>query len=243
MPADQGAIYLSRLVFNPRERTIQRAIGDCHLLHQTVMRGFPHVEAVSARKALEVLYRPEVDGRTGAFIALVQSVEEPDWSSLRSAGGPQAVSLVQCEPEVKRIDSSLNRVPDGARLRFRLRANPTKRLLLRDEEGGPKLREDGRPKTGPRVPIICEEDQLLWLGRKANEAGFTIADATARPDRFGGQRQTGQKRGSGRMTLDAVVFDGELEVIDANVFRQSVIAGIGGAKAYGFGLLSVGPAG
>lgn len=242
MQIETGAIYLSRLVFNPRSRTVQQALADCHHLHQTVMRGFRTVNSDSARKALEVLYRPEVDGRTGAFVTLVQSSDEPDWSELARSSGQEAPVLVHLMA-AKRIDPALDSVRAGDRLRFRLRANPTKRLVLRTDEGGPVLRADGRSKPGPRVPLCSTADQLEWLERKAEAIGVKFASADARPDRFGGQRQTGRKAGTGRMTLDAVVFDGELVVADALLFRRSVIAGIGSGKAYGFGLLSVAPAG
>jgi CRISPR system Cascade subunit CasE len=40
----------------------------------------------------------------------------------------------------------------------------------------------------------------------------------------------------------AVRFEGVLAVTDPEVFRATVAAGIGSGKAFGFGLLSVGPA-
>ena len=41
------------------------------------------------------------------------------------------------------------------------------------------------------------------------------------------------------MTFGSVLFDGELEVNDANAFRAALRSGIGSGKAYGFGLLSI----
>lgn len=239
--SDASAIYLSRLVFNPRARDVQRGIENCHLLHQTIMRGFPTVASDAPRKELAVLYRPELDPRSGAFITLVQSAVEPDWSHLHNGRQP-AVAVIQAEPAVKRVDPALRRIAAGDRLRFRLRANPTKRLAVLDPSGGLAKRPDGRTKLGPRVSIIREDAQLAWLARKAETAGFRVDAAQARPDRFGGDRQTGRKREGATITLDAVVFDGELTVTDAGLFRQALVNGIGSGKAFGFGLLSVAPA-
>lgn len=239
--ADSTAIFLSRLTFNPRSPEVQRCVADCQRLHQTVMRGFPTVDSFAPRKALDVLFRPELDPRTGAFIALVQSGVQPDWSHLEQGGGIDS-SAVLCASIVKRIDSVVAQIASGDRLRFRIRANPTKRLPARASEGETPMRADGRAKLGPRVPVIREDEQLAWLDRKAQAAGFQINSAQARPDRFGGRRQTGKKPDIGTITLDAVVFDGELIVREANELRQSLVAGIGSGKAFGFGLLSIGPA-
>lgn len=43
------------------------------------------------------------------------------------------------------------------------------------------------------------------------------------------------------ISIYSVRFDGVLTVTDPDTFRQTVAAGIGPAKAFGFGLLSVAP--
>jgi CRISPR system Cascade subunit CasE len=45
--------------------------------------------------------------------------------------------------------------------------------------------------------------------------------------------------GPHRMTFQSVRFEGLLTVIDPERFCQTLAAGIGSAKAFGFGLLSV----
>ena len=44
-----------------------------------------------------------------------------------------------------------------------------------------------------------------------------------------------------RGTLHAIEFKGELAVRDAALFRATVAAGVGSAKAFGFGLLALSP--
>ena len=42
-----------------------------------------------------------------------------------------------------------------------------------------------------------------------------------------------------RLTFASVLFDGELVVTDAELFRTALASGVGTSKAYGFGLLSI----
>ena len=51
-------------------------------------------------------------------------------------------------------------------------------------------------------------------------------------------RVTGRRDGQ-RLSFGSVVFDGRLEVTDADSFREVLANGIGSGKAFGFGLLSV----
>ena len=44
-----------------------------------------------------------------------------------------------------------------------------------------------------------------------------------------------------RLTFGAVLFEGELEITNAEDFRNALTHGIGSGKAYGFGLLSIAP--
>jgi CRISPR system Cascade subunit CasE len=50
------------------------------------------------------------------------------------------------------------------------------------------------------------------------------------------------KRGMGTVTLTTVTYDGVLDITDADAFRQALTQGIGHAKAYGCGLLTLAPA-
>jgi CRISPR system Cascade subunit CasE len=43
------------------------------------------------------------------------------------------------------------------------------------------------------------------------------------------------------MTHFAVVFDGLLRVTDTGAFTETLVHGLGSAKAFGFGLLSIAP--
>ncbi|HZU12242.1 MAG TPA: type I-E CRISPR-associated protein Cas6/Cse3/CasE [Chloroflexota bacterium] len=220
-------LYLSRLSLNPRSRQVQRHLADCQRLHECLLDAFGDApDSVSARTHFGVLYRVETD--RGRSTVLVQSVTRPDWSHL------PATYLLR-DAESKEIGEAYQAIGQGTRLAFRLRANPTKRLMNADTS----------ETSGKRVDLRRPEEQLGWLERKADAGGFRILStriAPAVPNVRIGQdnKQLGHKRGQ-KLTFGSVLFEGALEVIDAPGFRATLRDGVGSGKAYGFGLLSVAP--
>jgi CRISPR system Cascade subunit CasE len=217
--AAQGDLYLSYLRLNPRNRLVQENIADCHRLHRTVMDAFPVTGEDRTRATFGILYRPEIDPRTGLLTLLVQSQFRPDWSTLP---GNDDTS----QPFLARGDAG---------------ANPTKRL---GQKGDP-ARQD--PLAGKRVALLSEEERLVWLARKAATNGCAIETAEVRPDGIAGATLRGRKEDDARgrahtLTFGAVVFDGMLRVTDPRALFDALAQGIGSGKAYGFGLLSIAPA-
>lgn len=221
-------MYLSRLLLNPMDRRVQRDLSDCHQLHRTVMSGFPETEG-NPREEFKVLYRLEVRDRPAL---LVQSVVIPDWQALSNG-------YLIAPAETKSIAAQYERLSQGMVLRFRLAANPTKKI---DTKSGP----DGRRRNGRRVDLRTEEEQIDWLVRKGEQGGFSLLrlqgnpevfDVVVRPQKVGGRG----KHPNGRLTFSGVVFDGRLQVTDEGRFRDTLQNGIGSAKAFGYGLLSVAP--
>ena len=84
------------------------------------------------------------------------------------------------------------------------------------------------------MQLYQEEEQLAWLHRKGEAAGFTVLDCRISAV----ERQVSRKQGK-TLVHQAVLFDGRLQVTDPLVFRQAVEQGIGSAKGFGFGLLSL----
>lgn len=150
-------MYLSRLLLNPRDRDTMRWLADCHQLHQVIMAGFPHLETETARRDLGVLFRVETPGPDGAIAVLIQSRTEPHWTlESRAARVDPAVSL----------DALLAGITSGRRYRFRLRANPTRRVHHRATLG-PDTREldiHGKWKDAAAIP----EDERTGLTRRSH---------------------------------------------------------------------------
>jgi CRISPR system Cascade subunit CasE len=107
----------------------------------------------------------------------------------------------------------------GQYLRFRLRANPT---VTRD---------------GKRHGLFQTDEQLNWLCRKGERQGFEPQDVVVR--RAQRQRST---RGNPPRIHWAVDYEGTLAITEPDAFYDALANGIGPAKGYGFGLLSIAPA-
>ena len=142
---------------------------------------------------------------------LVQSRVAPDWALLQVSDG-YLVSPVK----MKEVDPALGA---GQRLAFRLRANPT-------------VKRDGK-----RLGLYREEDQLEWLNRKAGTSGFRLLSVLVRDV---DKAKTSLSEGREGCFANAT-FEGVLEVTDPSAFRLALENGIGSAKGFGFGLLSIAP--
>jgi len=201
-------MYLSRLTLNPRSRQVRSELACPYEMHRTISRAFG--DDLSDER---ILYRVDLDRRTGVPTVLVQSQAEPDWSAL-----PDDAYLLE-RPESKPIDPGF---AAGQLLSFRLRANPVKR----DNE------------TGKRLGLLQEEDQREWLDRRGERAGFRVVRCHVIPE--GLQEFVRRSGGSQRdITLLSVHFKGLVQVTDPHALRMAVEEGIGPAKAFGFGLLSL----
>lgn len=117
------------------------------------------------------------------------------------------------------------------RYRFSLLANPTRKV--RSNASGE------RTKNGRRLAITHREDLIAWLQRKAADSGFEFEESALRTIPRGREHFHKDTRAHG--TLAAVEFQGELTVKHPDRFRTAVAAGIGSAKAFGFGLLVLAP--
>lgn len=225
-------LYLSRLTLNPLRHEVQRDLADCHAMHERILSAFPdEAEIKAAREHFGVLYR--VEPSNGATRVLVQSCQRPDWSKLP----PGYLRGPALEP--KRVDELYTCITTGQELVFRLRANPTRRISSRNTTQNVKWR-------GKRVDLRREEDQLAWLRRKGEMAGFALLEVRTKPGVTDLRMvQTGDRiRGCSddqQLTFGMVTFDGRLIVTNAERFRCTLQLGIGPGKAFGFGLLSVAP--
>ena len=213
-------MYLTKLILNPHNRQVQREVGNPYQLHRTLMQGFPATLPDEER----VLYRLEAQSNTGELALLVQSITQPDWSPLEKAG--QGHYLLRSPEPPKQFQPDL---PVGAHLYFRLRANPTLK----------KRREDD--KNSNRVPLVHEEEQQEWLQRKGELHGFhVIHSQISGDDKLTDWIRRDEE--SHRLQIYTVQFDGLLQVFDGVLFAQALATGIGPARAFGCGLLSIAPA-
>jgi CRISPR system Cascade subunit CasE len=203
-------MILSRLVLNERHRAVYHDLGNVHAMHQRIMQGFPDESHDQARSEWNVLFRVEPEAR----IILVQSDLLPDWSRL-----PEGYLEVA---ETKAIASLLSGLTLGQVLRFRLKANPTKR----------------DKSTGKRIGLRRPEEQESWLHRQSTRGGFEVLEL--RVGSTGGV--TGrQKDKPSSIQIETALFEGLLRIMEPEALREMLRKGIGRGRAYGCGLLSVAP--
>jgi CRISPR system Cascade subunit CasE len=160
---------------------------------------------------------------SGRAVVLVQSSKQPDWDYAFH----NADYLLAAPPEVRQLDPHW---AAGDVLRFRLQANATRKVDTKTDA-------EGKRRNGTRVPV-GRERLPEWLGRKAEQSGFAFAEGDVRVA-TGYVYFAKDNREDGR--LFSVRYDGVLRVTDADLFRVALESGIGPAKGFGFGLLSVAP--
>lgn len=209
-------MYLSQLTLNSKSALVMRDLANSYDLHRRIMSGFPRNLLQEER----ILYRLEVNRREPVLAILVQSSVLPDWYDLSSK------NYLLFPAEIKQFNFHFQ--PEQI-LRFRLTANPTKRL-----------KNDGKT-DGARVGLLREEDQIKWLDRKGNLGGFSVLEVSAskivNPD--GIKEMNGKKH---HIRCTQVCFNGLLRITDTVKFQQVCISGIGSGKSFGCGLLSIAPA-
>ncbi len=207
-------LYLSRFYPDLRSSNVRRDLSDLYQLHRTLMRAFPNADAGGPGR---VLFRVDVARDTHQPFLLVQSTRQPDWNALPRDDRNRSYTTLP--PESKPYQPALT---EGQRLRFSLRANPVIKRKLDDAV------------EGKRQALLREEDQIAWLTRKASEGGFAMRNTLVVKEGF--QAATKSQHS---LTHFAVRFEGTLEVTDQAKFQQTLAAGIGPAKAFGFGLLTI----
>lgn len=210
-------MYLSRLTLNLRNIGARRDVGRPYDLHRTLMRAMD-----GAPEEARLLFRIEPErGPEGPIVIAQCDGAVPDWSPLLRneyllrADGPKTFA-----PDIR----------NGRRLRFRLCANPVKKV------------------EGRRIPLIFDvrtgenvKTYWDWLDRQAGRCGFRVLDALDSPFRTASNRMKKDRYEKHEIPHFGVRFDGILEVEDIEALERAVRRGIGPAKAFGFGLLSLAP--
>jgi CRISPR system Cascade subunit CasE len=242
-------LYLSRLRLNPLFAPALKLAADPYELHRKLLDTLPCMPKPKADtgnqlKTAELLFR--VDATDTGPVVLIQSSEKPEWDALELARR----ALLQWPPQTKPYEPKCTL---GQRLAFRLVCQPAVR---KSGQFGTKV--SGKRLPGPRRACRDDEQRLEWLRRKGNYGGFVIETVgltlvewrNTKPLQAKGgapieKHEEARRRAFGPgfvQRLGAVRFDGLLQVSDPVKFGRTLAAGIGPAKAFGFGLLSIAPA-
>ncbi len=217
-------MYLTRFRVNPARRGARKLLASPQAMHAAVRAGFADPDD-HQRGDARTLWRLDTSGPGNVHLYIV-SPGRPDLTHLvEQAGWPTTDTWV-----VREYDPMLATLAPGQRWAFRLTANPT--------HSG---RKSADAKETQRFGCLRQEEQVRWLLNRADRYGFAIvAQDDGLPNLAVNHRQTLTfKRAMATVTLTTATFDGLLEVTDADAFRAALTSGIGPAKAYGCGLLTL----
>lgn len=203
-------MYLSKLTLDAGHPQSRRDLGNAYEMHRTLARAFaPAADVPPAR----FLWRLEsgTSYRTSCVV-LVQSTLPADWGAIESLAGYALEILGNKAVDLARL------IHAGGRYRFRLLANPTV------------------TRAGKRYGLLREEEQLAWLVRQGERYGFKVLGCV----RGASERLHLHKaRTANRITLDTALFEGVLEAVAPDLLCQAILQGLGHAKAFGLGMLSL----
>ncbi|MER7758211.1 type I-E CRISPR-associated protein Cas6/Cse3/CasE [Streptomyces sp. NPDC097619] len=236
-------MYLTRLPLNSARADARRLLGSPHRMHGAVCMSFPEAPARDGQGP-RVLWRTDVNaaGRTDLFIVsptrpdLTHLVEQAGWPTLEEPGWTTFA-----------YGEFLDGLAEGDTWGFRLTANPVHYVRKADDPKGAETK---------RTAHVTPRHQLGWLLKKQEQAGFEVVRKPAErqhteyddeyqivlhdrtPQQFGKRSEGGPRR---QVSITRVTYDGLLRITDLPSFRRTLTQGLGKAKAYGCGLMTLAP--
>lgn len=220
-------MFLTRMQLNPARRGARRLLSSPQALHAAVLAGLPDARPTATGR---VLWRLDTYPPHKVLLYTV-SPDKPDFTHVVEQAGWPTTETWQTRDYHHLLDS----LTIGQRWHFRLTANPVR-----------SGRRDGWTDTKPLAHVTVKQ-QEQWLLDRAERLGFRIVPSStsahsgsSEPDLAVVDRSVRRfDREGSRVTVATATFQGHLEVADAVALRRSLTRGIGRAKAYGCGLLTL----
>ncbi|WP_184540756.1 type I-E CRISPR-associated protein Cas6/Cse3/CasE [Streptosporangium becharense] len=226
-------MHLTRFRFNTARVGARRLLSSPQTLHAAVMSSFAEI-LPAGDDGPRVLWRIDRTSRAETYLYVV-SPAKPDLTHLvEQAGWPETGRWQTYDYE-----PFLSRLNVGDRWAFRLTANPVHTARRTDQEPT-KL-----------TAHVGAYHQLRWLLQRQENAGFKVVEKPSErrllPEGdqheliVSDRRQLAFKKTGQRqpVTLVTVTYDGRLEVTDPDALRRTLTRGLGRAKAYGCGLMTL----
>ncbi|MGP3749870.1 type I-E CRISPR-associated protein Cas6/Cse3/CasE [Streptomyces sp. IBSNAI001] len=255
-------MFLTRFRVNTARPGARRLLSSPQVLHAAVMSSFPALLPTGAPPpdGPRVLWRLDHTARAEVMLYVV-SPDRPDMTHLvEQAGWPAAASASAPGWESRPYGPFLDRLAAGDQWAFRLTANPVHHIRRKDHE------------PTKRTAHVTPVHQMGWLLKRQEACGFRVLEKpdglrllpsgtthTGQPhhgDRYeltvhdrralSFAKSRGPATGTARrapVNLVTVTFDGRLEITDPELLRRTLRQGLGKAKAYGCGLLTLAPLG
>ncbi|MEU3862746.1 type I-E CRISPR-associated protein Cas6/Cse3/CasE [Streptomyces sp. NPDC028722] len=253
-------MHLTRFRVNTARSGARRLLSSPQAMHAAVMSSFPALLPTDTppTDGPRVLWRLDHTTRAEVMLYIV-SPDRPDLTHLvEQAGWPAAAAADPNQPgwQSRPYGPLLDRLTTQERWAFRLTANPVHHARRKDDE------------PTKRTAHLTPTHQMGWLLKRQETCGFRVLEKThatrllpsgtthtSQPhhgDRYeltvhdkrtlAFDKHTNPQRGRRPpVSLVTVTFDGRLEVTDPHLLRRALTQGIGKAKAYGCGLLTLAP--
>jgi CRISPR system Cascade subunit CasE len=218
-------MYLSRFEINTARRAARDLLASPQKMHAAVLAAFPSTPPAETQEG-RVLWR--MDQHQHQALLYLVSPHRPDLTHLvESVGWPSTQGW-----DTRDYTPLLDNLQLGDQWAFRLTANPV----------SSRRKSDDAPRS-QRFGHVTVAQQTTWFLDRAQRNGFTVPDGTHKePDLAVRDRRTLRFTRQGRtVTLSTAVFEGRLEVSDPDALRDALVHGIGPAKGYGCGLLTLAP--
>lgn len=242
-------MFLTRFPINTTRRNATRMLASPYALHAAIAGSIPR--SSSETESGRVLWRVDRE-HDGRILLYIVSPVRPSLIGLdEQIGWPD----IEHQWVTKNYDSFLSNITEGQCYQFRLTANTVvNRTSIKDGQGRSK-----------RLPHVTALQRAAWLvGDKAyeevaeNNSSLLTKHDLSRAARNGFDVLTDEdqkqlmlrvsefhefdmlqgKKGN-HIKLSTTQFDGLLRVNDAEKLRHALIFGIGHAKAFGCGLLTL----
>lgn len=229
-------MFLSRVPLNGARRGGAELIASPNKLHAAVEASFPPAvtsEAGSSPHKGRILWRIDSLPEGRSVWLYVVSPRKPDFTHLIEQGGwPE-----EGKGETREYDHLLAAISAGQNWHFRLAANPVRKVLV-DKGTSPK-----GEVVGTIQGHVTADQQVSWLLNRSGSHGFALSEGEDGTPQVRVIRRAKSSfvHGRSRVTLSTAVFEGVLKVTDADLFRSALCRGIGRAKAFGCGLLTIAP--
>lgn len=205
-------------------------------MHAAVMAGFPPSSATH-----RPIWRIDQDDPKGIALFVVSDAAPSFEHIIEQFGWPSSNGV---QVHTKPYQPFLDRLSVGEEYAFRLTANPT--VSVSDRSNG--------KRRGTVVPLTTRTQQLEWLDSRAAKCGFellpssaadSVGDPSIRDVVLSRQERCVFTKGRGddqrKVTLSLATFEGRLRVEDSARLAESLTGGVGRAKGYGCGLMTLAP--
>ncbi|GAB3430800.1 type I-E CRISPR-associated protein Cas6/Cse3/CasE [Actinophytocola sediminis] len=215
-------MYLTQFEINAARRGARHLLASPQRMHAAVLSAFTSAEREPTATG-RILWRADQAGsQTLLYLA---SPHRPDLTNLAEQAGWPTKQTWRIGDYRRLLDG----LAVGDEWAFRLTANPV---------------HNGRKGDGvrsQRLGHVTAAQQETWLLSRTERHGFVVnvgehkeRDLVVRDRRI--QRFT---RAGRQVTLATATFDGRLTVTDVDALRAALACGVGPAKGYGCGLITL----